>query len=211
MTHRTDSQAGFSLLETLLGLTLTAIIGMLMMASFQMGARVWERDRAPSKLGVDQLVLSQTAEWLSQAMPAKVRSVEDPAYTPFSGEPTRVTFEFASPAMGGTPGIYEVTLELVQGEACPQQTDLMLRTVRLAAVESDEAPPQIPVDSRRLMACVEGASFVFWDALANDTSSAWRSDWREQTYLPGLVRLRTIGADGAERAILTQRLAFAQR
>ena len=33
MTRRPDSQSGFSLLETLLGLTLTAIIGMLMMGS----------------------------------------------------------------------------------------------------------------------------------------------------------------------------------
>ena len=211
MTRDPDPQAGFSLLETLLGLTLTAIIGMLMMGSFQMGARVWERERAPNRLGVDQLVLSQTAEWLSQAMPAKVRSVEDPAYTPFSGEANQITFEFASPAMGGTPGVYEVTLELVTGETCPQQTDLMLRSVRLAALSGEDAPEAEPADSRRLMSCIEGGSFVFWDGLAGEQSTAWRNDWLEQTYLPGIVRLRSIGADGAERAILTQRLAFAQR
>ena len=198
MTRDPDPQAGFSLLETLLGLTLTAIIGMLMMGSFQMGARVWERERAPNRLGVDQLVLSQTAEWLSQAMPAKVRSVEDPAYTPFSGEANQITFEFASPAMGGTPGVYEVTLELVTGETCPQQTDLMLRSVRLAALSGEDAPEAEPADSRRLMSCIEGGSFVFWDGLAGEQSTAWRNDWLEQTYLPGIVRLRSIGADGAE-------------
>ncbi len=211
MTRRPDTQAGFSLLETLLGLTLTAIIGMLMMGSFQMGARVWERERAPNRLGVEQLVLSQTAEWLSQAMPAKVRSVEDPVYTPFSGEANQITFEFASPVMGGTPGVYQVTLELVAGETCPQQTDLMLRSVRLAALSGEDAPEEATADSRRLMSCIEGGSFVFWDGLAGDQSTAWRGDWLEQTYLPGIVRLRSIGADGAERAILTQRLAFAQR
>lgn len=206
-----DSQSGFSLLETLLGLTLTAIIAMLMMGSFQMGARVWERERAPGKLGVEQLILSQTGEWLAQAMPAKVRSTEDPAYAPFSGEANRVTFEFASPAMGGTPGVYAVTLELVPNEACPQAADLMLRTSRLIATDGGEAPDPATADSRRLMSCVEGGSFVFWDGLASDPSTAWRGDWLEQTYLPGVVRLRSITADGAERAILTQRLVFAQR
>lgn len=211
MMRAHDPQSGFSLLETLLGLTLTAIIGMLMMGSFQMGARVWERDRSPAKLGVEQLILGQTGEWLAQAMPAKVRSTEDPAYAPFSGEAGRVTFEFASPSMGGTPGVYSVTLELVAGEGCPQETDLILRTVRLAATNGEDDIEPAQADSRRLASCLAGASFVFWDGIADDRSTAWRNDWLEQTYLPGVVRLRSIDADGVERAILTQRLVFAQR
>jgi len=208
--QRPDSEAGFSLLETLLGLTLTAIIGLLMMNAFQLGARVWERERTPAKLGAEQLILSQPAEWLSQAMPAKVRTTEDPALAPFSGEANHITFELASPMMGGTPGIYSVTLELVSNEACTGATDLVLRTVRLAATEGADTSEPATADTRRLMSCVPGASFAFWDGLGDESASAWRSDWVEQTYLPGVVRLRSIGADGAERAILTQRLIYAQ-
>jgi hypothetical protein len=211
MMPRRDTQSGFSLLETLLGLTLTAIIGMLMMGSFQMGARVWARDRVPEKLGVEQLLLGQTGEWLSQAMPAKIRSTEDPAYAPFTGDARVVNFEFASPSMAGTPGIYAVTLELVAGEGCPEATDLMLRTVRLSATSGEEDLAPARVDSRRLLSCVPGASFVFWDGLAVDRAEAWIGEWQEKTYLPGVVRLRSIDASGGERAILTQRIVYAER
>ena len=67
MTGKRNTDAGFSLLETLLGLTLTAIIGMLMMGSMQMGTRVWERQKSAAQPGTEQLMLSQVGEWLAQA------------------------------------------------------------------------------------------------------------------------------------------------
>ena len=103
MTGQDKGEAGFSLLETLLGLTLTAIIGMLMMGSMQMGTRVWERQRTSVQPGTSQLILSQVGEWMAQAMQDKVRNYDTPVLAPFQGDEHSLRFLYAAPGLGGAP------------------------------------------------------------------------------------------------------------
>ena len=209
MTGTAKGQAGFSLLETLLGLTLTAIIGMLMMGSMQMGTRVWERDRSSVQPGTQQLILSQVGEWLAQAMPEKVRNFDTPVLAPFHGEEHSVSFLYAAPGLGGAPGLYTIKLDLAEAEGCANGRDLYLETSRDNISDNREAPPEIASERRKLIPCIETPSFIYWGDLANDGQKAWFSRWADAPQLPGVVRLRSIDADGVERALLTQDILLA--
>lgn len=204
MTMQRDAEGGFSLLETLLGLTLTAIIGMLMMGSMQMGARVWERQQSAVQPGTSQLILSQVGEWMAQAMQDKIRNYDAPVYAPFHGEEHSLSFLYAAPGLGGAPGFYTIKLELVEAEGCANGRDLYLETSRDVVSDDREAPADEPSERRRLIQCIETPSFIFWGDHANVGQKAWFSSWVNEPQLPGVVRLRSVSADGVERALLTQ-------
>ena len=204
MTKQRKKEAGFSLLETLLGLTLTAIIGMLMMGSMQMGTRVWERQRAAAQPGTEQLVLSQVGEWLAQAMQDKVRNFDSPVYAPFHGDEHSLTFLYAAPGLGDAPGLYTIKLDLTEAEGCANGRDLYLEISRDVISDNRETPADMPSERRRLIPCVETPSFIFWGDHANAGQKAWFSSWIDEPQLPGVVRLRSVSADGVERALLTQ-------
>ena len=205
MKRPATRQSGFSLLETLLGLTLTAMIGVLMMGSLQMGTRVWERQKMAAQPGEDQLIIAQVAEWLAQARPAIVRSMAEGVVTPFGGNATSVSFLYAAPGMGDAPGLHVVDLALVDYERCTTGKSLVLQTTRLQMMTDDVPPPATP-HRRRLIDCLDNPSFVFWGAQASDAAPDWRDQWLNQISLPQLVRLRSFTADGAEHAVFTQRL-----
>lgn len=199
-----NGEAGFSLLETLLGLTLTAIIGLLMMGSMQMGTRVWERERSTVQPGTSQLILAQVGEWLAQAMQDKVRNYDTPVLAPFSGDEHALTFLYAAPGLGGAPGVYTIKLELTEAAGCANGRDLYLETSRDIVSDNRETPVDRPSERRRLIQCIETPSFIYWGDHANVGQKAWFSSWVDEPQLPGVVRLRSTSADGVERALLTQ-------
>lgn len=201
-----NRDTGFSLLETLLGLTLTAMIGLLMMGSLQMGTRIWERQENTVQPGVEQLAIGQASEWLAQAMPLAMRSQDAEPVAPFIGDGDSVSFLYPAQGMGAAPGIYAVDLELAEADGCANGKSLMLRITRIMVVANDRDRPQAPVERRRLAACLERPSFVFWGANAADNTARWRDSWSQHAELPAVVRLRSFSPDGAEHAVFTQRL-----
>jgi hypothetical protein len=210
MNSATHGEHGFSLLETLLGLTLTAMIGVLMMGSLQMGTRVWERQEAGALPGEEQLILGQTGEWLAQAMPAKLRSLDTPAYVPFFGDADRTSFIYSAPGLGASPGVYAVDLALMEASGCEGGRRLMMRVSRIVPTDASESAPASPAQERELAACISAPSFVFWGTLTDQPVAAWHEDWQGQLELPSVVRLRSMSAEGVEQIVLTQRLLNAQ-
>lgn len=209
MSAKPHRDAGFSLLETLLGLTLTAIIGMLMMGSMQMGARVWEREKTSTHAGASQLILSQAGEWLAHALSAKIRNYDEPMSAPFHGEEHALTFLYPASGLGGPPGVYTIHLNLVEAEGCKGGRDLYLEMSRDIISDDREAPVGVVPEQRRLMQCIESPSFIYWGDHGLQGQRAWFSTWFDEPQLPVVVRLRSIGADGVERSLLTQQLLSA--
>lgn len=204
MSARKNNDAGFSLLETLLGLTLTAIIAMLMMGSMQMGTRVWERERSTLQPGTTQLVLTQVSGWLAQAMSEKVRNYDNPVMAPFAGDEHTLKFLYASPGLGGAPGVYTIKLELVEAEGCAGGLDLYLATSRDVVSDNREAPAEIPTERRKLADCIDKPSFIYWGDHGGLGERAWFSTWINEPQLPAVVKLRSIDRTGVERALMTQ-------
>ena len=210
MKRAPHGEAGFSLLETLLGLTLTAMIGVLMMGSLQMGTRVWERQKAGPLPGEEQLVLGQTSEWLAQAMPAKLRSLDSTPFAPFFGDANRASFIYSAPGLGASPGVYAIDLELMEADDCQGGRRLMMRVSRVVPAGDEVARQARAPQTRELARCISAPSFAFWGTLADQPNAAWHEDWQNQLKLPTVVRLRSISPEGVEHIVLTQRLLAAQ-
>lgn len=210
MKRGPHGEAGFSLLETLLGLTLTAIIGVLMMGSLQMGTRVWERQMAGPLPGEEQLVLGQTSEWLAQAMPAKLRSLDSAPLAPFFGDANRASFIYSAPGLGASPGVYAIDLELIEADGCQGGRRLMMRVSRLVPVDDEVARQATDQQTRELAHCLSAPSFAFWGTLTDQPTAAWHEGWQNQASLPSVVRLRSMSPEGVEQIVLTQRLLNAQ-
>jgi len=206
MKRAPHGEAGFSLLETLLGLTLTAMIGVLMMGSLQMGARVWERQNAGALPGEEQLILGQTSEWLAQAMPAKLRSLDSTPLAPFFGDANRASFIYAAPGLGASPGVYAVDLELMEADGCKGGRRLMMRISRIVPADDPVARQAAEPQTRELARCLSAPSFAFWGTLTGQPSASWHEDWQNETKLPSVVRLRSMSPEGIEQVVLTQRL-----
>ena len=210
MKRAPHGEAGFSLLETLLGLTLTAMIGVLMMGSLQMGTRVWERQKAGPLPGEEQLILGQTTEWLAQAMPAKLRSLDSTPFAPFFGDANRASFIYSAPGLGASPGVYAVDLELMDAEGCEVCRRLMMRVSRVVPAGDAVARQATAPQTRALARCSSAPSVAFWGTLADQPNAAWHEDWQNQLKLPTVVRLRSISPEGVEHIVLSQRLLAAQ-
>jgi len=210
MKGASHGEAGFSLLETLLGLTLTAMIGVLMVGSLQMGTRVWERQKAGALPGEEQLILGQTSEWLAQAMPAKLRGLDSTPLAPFFGDASRASFIYAAPGLGASPGVYAVDLELMEADGCEGGRKLMMQVSRIVPAGDAEARQDAAPQTRQLARCLSAPSFAFWGTLTNQPNAAWHEDWQSEVKLPSVVRLRSISPEGIEQIVLTQRLLNAQ-
>ena len=138
-------------------------------------------------------------------MQDKVRNYDAPCYAPFSGDEHALSFLYAAPGLGGAPGVYTIKLELVEAEGCANGRDLYLQTSRDVVSDNREAPVRYAVRAaaadpvhRDTVLHLSGA---ITPAPARRRGS--RAGWIEPQ-LPGVVRLRSISADGVERALLTQ-------
>ncbi len=207
-----SSEAGFSLLETLLGLTLTALIAVLMMGSLQMGARVWERSSGPTLPGASQLIESRISDWIAQASPAGFQPPADgePA---FSGDALQVSFTIAGQNLGGPPGIYRVRLVLAKAEGCPGGRELIVITRLLSPGNHEAVNQEGSVATRVLLPCLVNPAFAFYGKSGPEDApvEAWMSDWADAANLPLIVRLQSWEPGLSPAVVLAQRIARATR
>lgn len=212
MTAQKPSDAGFSLLETLLGLTLTALIAVLMTGSLQMGARVWERSSDANLPGSRQLIESRISDWIAQASPPSDQPPTD-GEPVFSGDGSQVSFIVAGQNLGGPPGIYRIRLALIPTEGCSDGRALVVSTRLLSPGGQNSAILETPFAARELLPCIADPAFAFYgysgagDALVE----AWRPEWTEFNSLPMIVALRSLQQGEAGTAVIAQRIAHATR
>lgn len=212
MREPESRDAGFSLLETLLGLTLTALIAVLMTGSLQMGARVWERSSGPNLPGARQLIESRISDWIAQASPAGVQPPADgdPA---FSGDERQVSFIIAGQNLGGPPGIYRVRLELVPAEDCPGGRALVVTTRLLSPGAQPAMTHEGSIATRTLLPCLTDPAFSFYGHSGPEDApvEAWAARWIDADSLPLIVRLQSTEPGSRPAVVLAQRIARATR
>lgn len=192
---RRRAQAGFTLIELVLAVTLLA--GMLAMAWGGLGyaLRAWEAGDANGHRAAD-LRLSENflRRELSEMFPMRWK---DPMTLKFAFDGQKQSMRFASVRPPGisAPGLSLVSLELIPGAAGRRTKDLVMRR----APPDDEAKDFAPLeraDGTVLVPEVEAVEFGYFGAENDLNEPRWTDTWPYPGRMPLLVRLRVVTADG---------------
>jgi general secretion pathway protein J len=180
--------AGFTLLETVIALTLLAMMLGLLFAGLRMGVRAWDAgtgrgDRA------DQLLLTYSfvRKELSAAFPWRFK---DPLAVrlAFTGERERVRFVSMRPAELGGGGLAFVSFEMQAPKAAERAGRLVMRR----APARQDAKDFGSVESAEAFTLSEGVTdlrFEYYGAENDTAKPAWTDKWEFPQRLPSHVRL----------------------
>jgi len=183
-------QAGFTLLELLLAMTLLALIAVMLAGGLRLGARVWESgDERAQTLARLELVQGFLRRQVSGARPLIMGRVgSEPRYA-FEGGPERLRLAVLAPPQLGAGGFYLVTIEQVPARSGGEEGDELRLGWQLYHPEMDEVGAPDQVTERVLLEGVERVRFSYFGALRRDAEPRWRERWEDQRALPELVRL----------------------
>ena len=192
-------EAGFTLLELLVAMTVLGVLTGLLASGLSFGTRIWERERSQldvtSELQLTQDVLRRL---LTQALPlpSPARGAAAPPPT-FVGSDDSIEFLGPPPAqmLGGGVYAYRVLTRtdadgvrlVLQWRLRPPQGGTARTQVTNAELE--EAEKLASEHEVILLKALSRAEFAYFGAVEEGSEARWRDDWRSSTKPPLLVKL----------------------
>lgn len=171
--------AGFTLLELLVAMTLMALLSLVLFGGFRFGTRAWDRAET-STANSNEIRRAQgaIADELSRAYPEM--DVSDPLnpHIVFSGEAGAVTFLGPDRMRDGAMAITTLSK---QGD-----------TLALTATPELARDPRGQTVTRKLLGHVKGFELSYFGATAPNDPPRWLSRWHDRSRLPQLIRVRAV-------------------
>jgi len=187
-------QAGFTLLELLVAMTLMALVAAGLSSGIHFGTRVWERTEAGRQAGSERqatrLLLQRT---LQRLIPQSLSQEATETTILFAGDRTVLRFIGPAPAESAPPGLYRMEFALVP--AGPGQA-LVFRWQPYAG--EPLLGPFDAADRRVLLHGLDTAAFTYFGS----REEGWLSAWGQRVDLPRLVRLDYVAPDERAQTLL---------
>jgi general secretion pathway protein J len=190
-------EAGFTLLELLIAMTLLALLSLVLFGAFRFGTRSWDRAETSTANGNEiRRAQDAIAATLSRAYPEM--QTADPAnpHIFFGGEAGAVTF--LGPDRN-SPGMLDVVTLGRQGDE-----------IALTMTPELARDPRRQTVRRRLLDHVSAFELSYFGADKPDDPPSWRTRWHNAARLPQLVRIRAAlsnGRPGWTEMIVTPHIA----
>ena len=202
-------EAGFTLLEILVAMTVLGVLTGLLSTGLNFGTRIWEREKGQLDVATElQLVQDVLRRLLTQALPLSQPAERGKSQEPvFVGNEDSVEFLGPPPAQLLAGGIYAYRLVArTEANGVRLVLDWRLRppqggTARVR-VTNAELEGQDQLSTEHEVVLLEGlssAEFSFYGAAEEGSSSSWRNTWRNSTKSPQLVRLKVSFRPGDAR------------
>lgn len=171
---------GFTLIEMVIAVSLTAVIALLAYSGLHLGSKGWSRAaEIAAQSDEARVAWSFVRARLSEARP--LRGVDDDQEAiEFEGQPDHLRFIAPAPRQRTAPGgLYAYVLELRDGA--------LWLDYGLYLPERKDVPLEPP---RRLVEGVEGLrGFAYFGARREDEGPRWHERWDRPDALPELVRI----------------------
>jgi general secretion pathway protein J len=198
--RRARSEAGFTLLELLIGVAVLALLmgmlfGGLRLASHQVEWRTARLDRG-TRLALVQAFMRRS---LADARPLEIEGPRAGVAGPsvalaFDGAAEELEFVGPAPESAESGGLELIGLGLVrQGAAAGGALSLRVR-----AYDTGAGGATAPLRETLVLEGVQHAEFAYFGVTTGETAPGWHESWRQMPYLPALVRL-TLTLSGGER------------
>jgi len=184
------AQAGFTLVELLVAVTLLGFLLAALFSGLSFGARVWERSDEQASHARDlQLVHRVLSDLLGRAFPGVTEEDGELLYE-FQGRSDRLRFVAFAPPYAGKGGLSKIELWVARSES-RHQLRLARRTYGALAGQSAREE-----DDALLIESDAPLSFEYFGLLKDRSDASWHDAWNGAQAPPKLVRLATTGRYG---------------
>jgi general secretion pathway protein J len=179
-----EAEAGFTLVELLVALSLFTFISLALFEGLHFGVFAWGRgrehaDRADHVLYVQNLL----RRLIEDAYPLYLSSDPTHGHVDFDGTAVSLGFLASAPIVlgGGGRSRFKAFVDQSRG-----RHDLVLTSQPELADEGDA----VAATKTMLLADVESVDFSYLGQTRLDKSRQWRDSWAREPILPNLVRVR---------------------
>lgn len=202
MSRARRSEAGFSLLEMLVGLTLLGLISVAVTQSVRTGLRMWQAAEANDEAAEWQQTAQLVEHWMSRALPPRAFDLDSRVI--FDSGPAGVRF-LVDGQVGRKPAGYSrIALQAVSNPVCPGGADLVLTWEDVAKASNFAVAAS---DSRVLAACADAVEFDFGDGPPLPQGLE-EPEYIVGAELPRSIRIRVVREDREQ--VLAARLLYAR-
>ena len=196
--RRSGNQAGFTLLELLVALTLLSLVFVALFGELRFATRAW--DAADAKQDRNSELLSVHSFLRQRFQQIRVAAVEPgPDATDstvvFDGSSRSMNFLATMPANISDGGFYEISLSSEIGQ---DGTNLFI-SWRPFDPDGTTNVADSPDNSRVLLRGVREVSFAYFGKTADALAPQWWDIWPSRDAAPSLIRMRVSFEDGDRR------------
>jgi general secretion pathway protein J len=187
-----DGEAGFTLLELLISMTLLGLLMLVVLGGLRFGARAWERNEAHAT-ATDDVRLAQTLlrHEIARIYPLFLMDqahLED-GHVDFDGSENSMSFLAPSPQALANAGRARITLTRAEHGG---------RAALVFSAKPELAASNQPY-SEVLVQGLKSLDFSYFGSEQPEEAPSWHDRWSNEMRLPQLIRVHAIFADGDAR------------
>ncbi len=179
------SEAGFSLIEVIVSLTLLAMILILLPGAFRTGQRGWETAALIEQRAASEASINFLRQRMAEASARFDTDESGRAEIAFSGLPDQMTFIAPSSSGPAGGGLYRFTVKAVLADR-PGTSDLV---VVMQPFRPNETNTVGSDTGHRLLSGVSELRFRYFGSQVAGDAPVWSDGWIRTDQLPDLVEL----------------------
>jgi general secretion pathway protein J len=191
------SNAGFTLVELLVALTIMGMVSGLLMNSISFSMKTV--DAVESRIAdIESFHQSQRAlrRQIQLAQPILDRDSENPRQLDFGAKVNQLEFIAPLPGLGNGGGLYRISLRIENDFGTEAYGGRLTMNYRMHVDSLRHAGNDFETNEVVLLENFSHASFSYFDTLSA-IGGNWASDWQHADRLPDLVRLHVVFDDDA--------------
>lgn len=176
-----NAEAGFTLLELLIAITLLGFISLALFGALRFGTRVWERaEQRTASIATIARVQALLRRELAGAYPAYVRADASHGAIAFDGTAERINFIGPAPLSLAQAGRARIEIARTSDET---GLALILRAKPELARDDTEAKSEILIDH------LTALNVAYFGEGPEGEAASWQERWKDAQRLPRLIRI----------------------